>query len=142
MSSYIMVGILAVLFLPAALFVTYRIFRFVWSSDKIIPLMLIMLTLTIMSMLSYYMFLICQQLFVKWSCYNNQVDQCLTALIPNLPSFFLALAVILNLNKWVYFQLRICAFIRIGKKATALQDMSNSQRSLIPGEAPLRNQSS
>jgi len=59
LSSYIMVGILAVLFLPAALFVTYRICRFVWSSDKIIPLMLIMLTCTVISMLSYYIFLIC-----------------------------------------------------------------------------------
>jgi hypothetical protein len=33
-------------------------------------------------------------------------------------SFFLALTVILNVNKWVYFLLRILAYIKIGKLAS------------------------
>ena len=31
-----------------------------------------------------------------------------------MPAFLLANAVILNLNKWIYFKLRIGAFIKVG----------------------------
>ena len=31
-----------------------------------------------------------------------------------MPSFFLANAALLNLNKWIYYTMRIFAFIRVG----------------------------
>jgi hypothetical protein len=46
-----------------------------------------------------------------------------------MPSFFLAIAVLLNVNKWIYFELRIFAFIGVGKLASE-QMVEKEQRLL------------
>lgn len=48
---------------------------------------------------------------------NTQLFVITNVIFPNLPCFFLALAVILNVDKWIYFELRIEALINAGKKA-------------------------
>ena len=50
-----------------------------------------------------------------WACNTTSRSlACSGNIIAILPSFFLGIGVILNLNKWVYFTLRINAFITVG----------------------------
>ena len=49
-----------------------------------------------------------------WACKAPRSYQCSGNIIAIIPSLFLAIGVVLNLNKWIYFMLRIVAFIRVG----------------------------
>mmetsp|Transcript_12932 Transcript_12932/g.17406 ORF Transcript_12932/g.17406 Transcript_12932/m.17406 type:complete len:135 (+) Transcript_12932:124-528(+) len=90
------------------LIIMIRVIRKVGSSDKIIPLMLAMLQL---SALSCSIFFIdqCRTLRQVPKTEEDLVEpnSCEAAIFTTLQTAFLALAVILNINKWIYFTLRI-----------------------------------
>ena len=43
---------------------------------------------------------------------NGQLAGCAETVVPNLAPFFLAIAVMLNVNKWIYFNFFIVANVR------------------------------
>jgi hypothetical protein len=93
--------------------------KLVWQTDKVIPLMLILMCCTLYSTALYFFFsdiifyavtpeTMCSQDHSYW--YNLLVQT-----ISVLPSFFLGVGAMLNLNKWIYFYLRIRAFVKVGE---------------------------
>lgn len=57
--------------------------------------------------------------------------------LPNLPAFFLALAVILNVSKWIYYLLKIWAFISVGKKA--VEELAEKEDRLVRNSRAIEN---
>jgi len=63
--------------------------------------------------------------FFGWSLWRVYVDpygkeisdekqaRCERAVFPWLPVFFLTIAILLNINKWIYFNMRVVAFARV-----------------------------
>ena len=93
---------------------TFKIYRMIWIRDKIFPLMLIMLCLSLLGVGMFWMFTVVQVLNPDWACGASRSLVCSGNIIAILPSFFLGIGVILNLNKWIYFTMRINAFIVVG----------------------------
>ena len=113
LSSSILIFLTMVL-LGFMVYFTYKIHRMIWNKDKIFPMMLIMLCLSLLGVGSFWMFTIVQVMNPAWACGTSRSLACSGNIIAILPSFFLGTGVILNLNKWVYFTLRINAFITVG----------------------------
>ena len=113
LSSSILIFLTMVL-LGFMVYFTYKIHRMIWNKDKIFPIMLIMLCLSLLGVGSFWMFTIVQVMNPAWACGTSRSLACSGNIIAILPSFFLGTGVILNLNKWVYFTLRINAFITVG----------------------------
>ena len=90
--------------------------------------MLITLTITTAFLTIYYLYLMATYQWAGWYCTFNRYSQCSNAFFPNLPAFFLALAVILNVNKWIYFLLRVLAYVNIGKRASKKFDAAAAER--------------
>jgi hypothetical protein len=117
----IMAALLGLLFFPMMLYLTIRVTRFVWHQEKLIPCMLFSLSAASFFLVCYFVWLVCIYAWPAWMCsYSPPMDTvrgfaCSNTFFPNLPSFFLALSVILNLDKWIYFELRIISLIRIGE---------------------------
>ena len=107
--------LLTMILLGFMVYFTYKIHRMIWNKDKIFPLMLIMLCLSLLGVGSFWMFTIVQVMNPAWACSTTSRSlACSGNIIAILPSFFLGIGVFLNLNKWVYFTLRINAFITVG----------------------------
>ncbi len=111
--------------MPVLVYMTNKVTKFVWHEEKVIPAMLFTLTTTTFFLILYYLWIIAVYALPAWACLRSDNGQnylqsyaCSAATIPNLPAFFLALAVLLNVNKWIYFELRIFAFIGVGKLAS------------------------
>ena len=98
--------------------IAYKVKKLVWQFDKIIPCMLFMMCCSLYSIFLYFgMTDIIQQLyFVDQLCQTPEPKALAlpTCYIRQLPAFFLGVGAILNLNKWIYFELRIRAYIKIG----------------------------
>lgn len=80
--------------------------------------MLIMMSCSLYSVFLYFLIanIINQIYFTDQIC---RTPQSIGFYLPNdyirlLPAFFLGVGAILNLNKWIYFELRILAYIKIG----------------------------
>ena len=93
---------------------TVKIHKMIWNKDKIFPLMLIMLCFSLLGVGIFWMFTIVQVMMPNWACGHSRSFQCSGNIVAILPSFFLGTGVILNLNKWVYFALRIDTFVKVG----------------------------
>ena len=76
--------------------------------------MLVALCITLLSLILYFAFLISSVQNPAWCCDDTSSCSCVSSVLAGCPPFFLAIAVILNLNVWIYFRLRINAFIKIG----------------------------
>ena len=112
-ASIIMI-IITLILLPVLVFMTYKVYQMVWLHEKAVPLMLVALCLTLISLINYFGFLIGSVQNPAWCCDDTSNCSCVSSIVAESPTFFLAIAVILNLNVWVYFKLRINAFIKIG----------------------------
>ena len=108
-----MIGVTLFL-LPVMVYMTIRVFRLVWPNEKVVPIMLVMLCVTLITLIVYFCFLLIQASHAKWQCENSRSQLCAVEIIATAPALCLANAVILNLNKWIYFKLRINAFVRVG----------------------------
>ena len=111
--SYLMIGV-TLLLLPILVYMTVRVTGMVWENEKVVPLMLITLCFTLLNLLLYWSYVIYSTNHPEWSCSDAISYKCESSVFAYLPALFLANAVILNLNKWVYFKLRINAFIQVG----------------------------
>lgn len=128
-----MIAFLGLGLLPVLVYMTNKVTRFVWHEEKVIPVMLFTLTITIFFLIIYYFQVIAIYAWPVWQCVwpNGQYHLSYTVSITyftNLPAFLLALAVLLNVNKWIYFELRIFAFIGVGKLAS--QQMEEKEQRL------------
>ena len=128
MSSSILITLTALL-LVFEIVLTIKVTSLVWNNDKIVPLMLVALCASLLSLIGYYTFISAEVLYPKWSCGNTEDVLCPENITLNLPSFFLANAAYLNLNKWIYFTMRIFAFIKVGfgVKQNGIDVQSQSQ---------------
>lgn len=99
--------------------VAVKVKRLTWQTDKIIPLMLILMCCTLYSSATYFFFddILDYAYFPKQTCMEHSplwfaiIDGSLSV----MPSFFLGVGCMLNLNKWIYFYLRIVAFVNVGQ---------------------------
>ena len=110
------------------LYITIKVIRKVGTSDLIMPLMLVMLQLSALSKsilssnlkLTFFC-LLGFAMGIADACYyllyplgeDELLGTCQSLTTTTLSTLFLALAVVLNLNKWVYFTCRIQAHINI-----------------------------
>ena len=76
--------------------------------------MLLSLCASLLSLIGYYSFVMAEVINPEWSCANTKDVACPENITLYLPSFFLANATLLNLNKWIYYTMRIFAFIKVG----------------------------
>ena len=108
---YIVFTIICFLTSFVLIYITVKVVKKVGQSDKIIPLMLINLSL---SALCFAAFFIDQTLALRQEDDSSLLpNTCKTVFFTSLSTLFLAFAVLLNMNKWIYFTLRIQAQINI-----------------------------
>ena len=105
---------LTVLVLVIMACLAYQVCKMVYPKEKIVPLMLIWLCLTLLLLLVDWIYTLYTFTHPEWSCGNSRNSECMGSVFTGLPSFALSIAVVLNLNKWIYFKLRINAFIKVG----------------------------
>ena len=103
-----------VILLPILMYLTHKVYKMVWIHEKAVPCMMVALCVTLLSLILYFIFLISSVQNPAWCCDDESSCSCVSSVLSGAPQFFLAIAVILNLNVWVYFRLRINAFIKIG----------------------------
>ena len=130
---YVICAFICFLTFAVLAYITYKVIKKVGSTDKIIPAMLIMLQLSaigkyhsialsilkIKSVDTNILIRLGFGLFFIYCCYTLRLpddfypNTCYAAIAPSISTLFLALAVFLNINKWIYFTLRIQANINI-----------------------------
>ena len=93
---------------------TIKVCKMVWQNEKAVPLMLTAMSITLLASVLYFSFLIRSMKHPAWCCNNDTSCNCAASFFAEMPAFCLANAVILNLNVWIYFKLRINAFINVG----------------------------
>lgn len=111
------------------IWITIKVVKKVGRTDTVIPLMLVMLQLSAISKsrnsplslgsydlltgsflittLGFVLFFIYQCRILRTPWLGYEPNTCLRAIIISISTLFLALAVLLNINKWIYFTLRI-----------------------------------
>ena len=90
-------------------YITYKVIRKVGTSDKVIPLMLFFLQLSALSTMAFFIY-DCRVLRLDAEFNSNA---CSSTILPTLSNIFLSIAVLLNVNKWIYFTMRIQSRINI-----------------------------
>ena len=105
---------LTTMLLGLMIYLTIKVSHLVWMNDKIVPIMLACLCMSVISLMLFYIEQMVQYTAVNWTCGTNDSFECIQNISLNLPSFFLANAILLNINKWIYFTMKIFAFIKVG----------------------------
>jgi len=98
-------------------YITYRVVKISKCSDPIFIIMLILLQLSLVANLVFFQFqvkIIKSDNNMAWTTYY-----CSNATTNYLPAILLALASVLNTNKWIYFNWRV--------KALRLLDLKDEQ---------------
>ena len=112
----------SVVLLFILVFMTIRVYKTVWANEKVVPIMLTTLCVTLITLIAYFSYVIASTNNPDWNCSGSKGFICASSVCAYLPALCLANAVILNLNKWVYFKLRINAFIKVGFGNTRNED--------------------
>ena len=119
----------------------------VWRRDKILPLMLTSLTGCVLSFLCYFVLVQVSEYELVWQNNGARSYTCSVIYFAELPAFFLSVGIILNANKWIYFLLRVRAFVVTEKKSALRRNtsdfpnMSDSLMSSVTGNTTLRTKS-
>lgn len=100
--------------------VTIVVIKKVGKTDKILPTMFIFLQLCILSSLFFFLqdAVLNQKGLQGWQ--SVQVNYC-SYTLAFYPPMFLSFAIILNINKWIYFNMRIMAQVKTSKIAEESQ---------------------
>ena len=110
--TYLIMAIIISFTFLVLLYITVKVIQKVGASDKVIPLMLVFLQLCAL----------CNVAFLAYQCINIRRNPevtenlCFTTMLSNGSSMFLTLAVLMNINKWVYFTLRIQSHINVRQR--------------------------
>jgi hypothetical protein len=127
--------ILGLVLSAAMTVITLKVKKLVWQQEKVIPLMLMCMCLTLYWLTFFFLY---YNIFMA----TFMMETACTVPAPKafavgetyfawLPSYFLGVGCILNLSKWCYFLMKIWAFVRIGRSIHDF-DVTSSQI----GEAP------
>ena len=111
-STYVMLPFLLVL-ATLMCFITVKVRRLVWDKDKILVLMLACLTSTVSLFALYYVYNIMIETHLVWQFTAGKQYVCTTQFIGQAPAFFLSLAILLNLNKWMQYLCKILCFVSV-----------------------------
>jgi hypothetical protein len=114
-----MIPILFALLIPL-IYITFKVKKMVWSRDKILPLMLSSLTGCVLAFLFYFIFVQISEYNLVWQNNGARSYTCSVIYFAEMPAFFLSVGIILNANKWIYFLLRVKAFV-VTEKQSALR---------------------
>ena len=142
-----MITFLIILLLPM-LYITFKVKKMVWHRDKILPLMLTSLTGCVLAFLCYFLFVQISEYDLLWQNNGARSYTCSVIYFAELPAFFLSVGIILNANKWIYFLLRVRAFVVTEKKSalrranSEFQNLSDSLISSVTGNTTSRTKSS
>lgn len=104
--------ILLIILVPQAL-LTYKVKELVWHRDKIMPLMLFCLGASLFTFFLYFLFTLVAEYNLVWQFGFSKSYTCSVIFFGEMPAFFLSIGIILNANKWIYFLLRIKAFVKV-----------------------------
>ena len=117
-SSSVMIGFTLFL-LPVLVCMTANATRLVWPDDKQLPLILCMLSFSLLVLIGFYICLIITKLDPYWCCGEARSCNCFASFFTRLPYLFLTNAILLNLNKWIQYYLKIRANVGVfnGEKA-------------------------
>ena len=89
------------------LYITVKATRIVWHHDKVIPMMLVFLNLSLLGGTAFFSWSLIRVYSHPWKTENSSAEQCESTIFPYLPVVFLTCAVLLNVNKWVYCLMHI-----------------------------------
>ena len=128
-------------------FVAVKVKKLVWETDRIIPWMLFMMCLTLYSLAIFFVFfnILSETVWLVKSCLSvpqpdGSVNKAPVAYAVfasyfiQLPSIFLGVGAMLNLNKWCYFLMRILAFVKIGRTMHQIDQASSSVQGPNPDQ--------
>jgi hypothetical protein len=91
----------------------------VWQTDKVIPSMLIFMCCALYSVALFFILvnILSETVWLHLTCSTNApiAFDLFYSYATWSPSYFLGAGCMLNLNKWIYFYMRILAFIKVGK---------------------------
>jgi len=119
-----MITFLTLLLIPM-LYITFKVKAMVWRRDKILPLMLTCLTACVLAFICYFVFVQISEYELVWQNNSARSYTCSVIYFAELPAFFLSVGIILNANKWIYFLLRVRAFVVTEKKSALRQNPSD-----------------
>jgi hypothetical protein len=109
-------------------FVNVKTIKLVWPSERIIPVMLLSLSLSLLGGFAYFLWSLLRVYVWPYPNLDPTVvypeQACELAVFPFLPVMFLAVAVILNIDKWLYFYFRIIAEHR------SMQDITSKSQEM------------
>jgi hypothetical protein len=108
--------------------VTLKVSYLVWKQDKVLPLMLASLTTSLLMFILYFIFTVESEYNLAWQNGYAKSYTCGAVYMTQLPAFFLVIGILLNLNKWIYFCLRISSTVVVGKNL-ALAESENTHGS-------------
>lgn len=109
---YLCITLLCILTVVVLFYIMVKVIQKVWDSDKIIPIMLANLQLAALCTGLFFL----EQIVLIKNYDGTSENVCMTTIIPYCNTMFLAIAVILNINKWIYFTLRIMTKVRCTQK--------------------------
>ena len=107
-----MTVLLTLLLFPMC-YITSKVRTLVWDKDKALVLMLVCLTLSLLAFVLYYVFNIVIEAKLVWQYTNGKSYNCTFVVFTETPCFLLSLGIILNLNKWIQYCLKIVTFVRV-----------------------------
>ena len=102
--------------LPVLIYMTVNASRLVWPEEKQLPLILCMLSFSLLMLIGFYICLIVTKIDPSWCCGDGgsaRSCNCLASFFTRLPYMFLTNAIFLNLNKWIQYYLKIKANIDV-----------------------------
>jgi hypothetical protein len=122
-----MLSILVLLAVPM-LYLTVKVKRLVWKRDKILPLMLMSLSGSVLAFICYYVFELVSEYHLEWQNGDSYSYACCVSYFPNLPAFLLSQGILLNLNKWIQYLLKILSFVKVQNNLNQQLDPNDDSR--------------
>lgn len=124
----VLMTLLCIVLATVMTFVAVKVKKLVWETDRIIPWMLFMMCCTLYSLAIFFVYfnILSETVWLVKSCLlipqpdgsENKAPvayDVFASYFIQLPSIFLGVGAMLNLNKWCYFLMRILAFVKIGR---------------------------
>jgi hypothetical protein len=108
---YFAIAIICILTFGVLLYLTIVVIRSFWETEKVIPLMLFNLQLAALASAAFFI-----EQMIALALFGGMIyNQCMNTIVIFLSTLFLGLAVLLNINKWIYFSMRIMAKVKISE---------------------------
>lgn len=106
--------------------VTLKVTKLVWQQDQAIPLMLASLIASLLMWILYFTFVIVSEYHLPWQNIAGKSYTCGAVYVTESPAFFLVIGILLNVNKWIYFCIRIRSTVLVGNNLSILEEGSET----------------